>query len=295
MSTNTNNNKSVNASGAVIYWGSADAQREAIKGMLSAAGLSPHYLPSETSTLDAMRAAMTSLYGGQGGYRIEPLKGARKGYGALRMEASYYRDIGSENMLTCELYATRSSETVDVRFYDEKLDEVTERARLFAQIDNERGRVDANKVSDMIGTILAGLSGIRLRDRGGVWWIPAGRIDRLRDIRALLQSAVPGVNIGIMTVQVDDDSVKAAIDSIRSEAVSVTSEVQGILVGSNGVLDSRKLTGMKARLEALTARLGEYEVSLGQALPDITGAVANCQTACLLAGMGKFDSTGFTF
>jgi hypothetical protein len=51
---------------------------------------------------------------------------------------------------------------------------------------------------------------------------------------------------------------------------------------------------MKGRLEALSKRLTEYEVSLGTALPDITSAVGNCQTACLLAGMGQFDS-GFAF
>jgi len=265
-----------------------------LKGFLSAAGLPPHILPSETSTLDAMRAALVSLYGGRNGKRVESLKGSHRGYGVLAIREGY-RDIGGDNTLTCELYATRTTESIDIRFYESVTDETAERRRIYAQIDSERGMVDNTKVSDMIADIMGTLNGIRLRERGGVWWIPAGRIDQLRTIRALLSQAVPGVDIGIMTVHVDDDSVRAAISSIRAEAAAVTKEIQDKLVGCNGVVDSRAMTGMRSRLESLSARLSEYETSLGQALPDITAAVAQCQTACLLATMGQFDSAGFRF
>ena len=52
---------------------------------------------------------------------------------------------------------------------------------------------------------------------------------------------------------------------------------------------------MKSRLESLTKRLTEYEVSLDTALPDIKEAVANCQAATLLAQMGSFDGVKFVF
>lgn len=277
-------NKSVNASGAVIFWSSASAERQSILGFLSSVGLSASLCPSETSTLDAIKAALTSLYGGRNGRRIEALKGARRGFGALRITDGE-RDIGGENTLTCELRKTMFSESVDIKFYENVVDEAAERARIYKQIDNERGMVDANGVSDLIAAILGTLAGVRLRERGGVWWIPAGRITALREIRAALYAAVPGCDIGIMTVHVDDDSVKAAISSIRAEAVAITEEVRAKLTANS---DTRAINNMKARLESLTSRLTEYEASLGTALPDITGAVAQCQTALLLAQMGDF-------
>ena len=284
---------SVQSSGSVVFWSACDADRESIKGFLAAAGLSNSLLPSDVSTLDAMKAALGSLYGGRDGYRIEPLRGGRKGYGALRVSSDGARDISGENALTAELWASRTSESIDLTFYDQSLDSNTERPRIYAAIDRERGRVDSTKVADLIASLCGMSSGIRLRDRGGIWWVPAARVDTFREWRSLLQTAVPGVTIHMMTTLVDDDTVRAAVDSIRTEAVSVTAEVQARLVA--GCTDSRALSGMKSRLESLTKRLTEYEVSLDTALPDIKEAVANCQAATLLAQMGSFDGVKFVF
>jgi hypothetical protein len=233
------------------------------------------------------------LYGGKGGFRIEPLRGGRRGYGCLNVTADGHRDISGENALTAELWSTRTMEQVRLSFYDENLDDTAERPRIHAAIDRERGRVDSNKVSDLVATLCSLSSGIRLRDRGGIWWVPSQRLDIFRQWRALLCAAIPGITIHMMVTQVDDDTVRAAIDAIRSEAVAVTAEVQSRLVG--GCSDSRALSHMKNRLESLRHKLVEYELSLDTALPDIKAAVANCETATLLAQMGNFDGGAFVF
>jgi hypothetical protein len=284
---------SVKSSGAVVFWSACDADRTAIKAALTNAGLPMNLLPGEVSTLEAMKAALTSLYGGKGGYRIEPLRGGRRGFGALSVTSDSARDIAGENALTCELWTAGAMSQIDVKFYSDSFDDTVERPRIHAAIERERGRVDSNAVSDLIANLCGMAAGVRLRDRGGIWWVPAARLDTFRQWRAALSAAVPGITIQLMTTQVDDDTVRAAVDSVRAEAVAITAEVQQRLV--SGCSDTRALKHMTGRLEAMRHKLVEYELSLDTALPEIKAAVANCETATLLAQMGDFDAGKFAF
>lgn len=268
--------------GAVIFWSSGPSDREYIKARLAALGLEK-FTPRRRTDNSALKGALEEHAAGG--------KNIRKGKDKL-VHAHKQQNKNGFDVIDVELGEEANDYVIDftakvhegqVRVGQGYAD-TWELQKLFEKL---KGETSSQAVSDCLVNILAHLGGVRLREAGGVYWIPASAISTWDDVSAMMESA--GRNrIERLTTIIDDKTVRAVQTAIVEEIQTAVSQINEDLAGGIG---SEAIDRRDAIAKSLFARIEMYEGILGVAMDQIKCAVEATQQALTLAALRQSDAS----
>ena len=121
------------------------------------------------------------------------------------------------------------------------------------------------------------ISGIPLRPRGGMYWIPKASVESWDKIVAVVENANRGNKTWKMKTSTDPESIQAVCDSlmiqVENQLATMEEELQG------GELGKRALETREQAAKNLDSLCKTYEGILSLTLEDLRGRVQSVETA----------------
>ena len=275
-------NQSVSVSGAVVFWSISEKTCTA-SDLRAAIGSSfRHLIPKERPPQDALKDALTQLYANR--RQIIRPASVGGGYEVVRQEAgvgatSKYSVVGkawlgerpnASDYPTVYTHQTGGWDVVDQNEVSDAFD------RVFARLS------PAQITGVLTEIVLNRMQGIRLRESGGVYWIPQSAVDQYRGIG----DAMPGsVQMYSATTRSDKEGVRMIADHVLKDIRESLSDIQTDFATKRP--DARMVAGRKTVLDAHLSRLREYSDLFG----DIFGQAEQAVGAAIVAALGCEEST----
>ena len=147
-----------------------------------------------------------------------------------------------------------------------------------------RQNLGEGRVGGWLVRLVARVDGIRLRDGGGVYFVPATRVAEWRRMAGALMAAHPAHRVNLVPALRAEDAVAAVLDALSVEADATAVEM---LEGVDD-LTARRTEGRVARTEAMLAKVARYEALLGQMAGDVAGRLEALRGSLAAAALAKF-------
>ena len=160
------------------------------------------------------------------------------------------------------------------RLYDDLLRTVTHR----------RDYLAAPAVSDVMVRGLQSWGATRLKDDGGVWFLPGDRVSRYRAFASAIDDAGEGPRFCCTTFEIgaDPDTVGHVLDSLRAEVTTGIEEIMQDVLAADGGMQDRSIRLRMGRADAYLKKVSLYEKLTGETLADLSGAVQQAKQALAL-------------
>ena len=263
----TQTSKQVNVSGILTYWDPADCDyaklRESAKRLQLA-----KYLPPRPSLTAAARRILGAMFDCGQTYRISHLRGLR-GYQVDNLT----RKDAENNYLPVFriLFADEHGARLPDPGYRVTLSESSAipdaESRFHEAMKDARDILGRYKASRFLALSLSSLWGLPLRDRGGVYWLPADRAAEWQTIiRAVADAAVSEFTSHTIELVHDAASIAAVVAAVKHEVAKDIAELDASLHDK-----ATKATVMKARTSAdgLQKRLAHYSSLFGDSFNEL--------------------------
>jgi hypothetical protein len=145
------------------------------------------------------------------------------------------------------------------------------------------GLLHTSQVSNALVAVLDALSGTRLRPSGGLYWLPAHRLDDWQRAVSAVDSAAEGKPSAVYVLRhrLDADAVRAVRDAIVAEVQAESSRIHDEVVG--GELGSRALETRRNEAGQLRQKIALYENLLNVGLEGLYRAVDRADQAVAAA------------
>jgi hypothetical protein len=151
-------------------------------------------------------------------------------------------------------------------------------------VDHRRDYLPAPVVSDVMVRALHSWGATRLKDDGGVWFLPGEHIPRYRAFSSAIYGADDGPRFCCTMFEIgsDPDTVSHVLDSLRAEVTSGVGEIMDDVLGAEGGLQDRSIRLRIERADGYLRKVGQYEAITGQTLADLTAAIEQAKQALAL-------------
>ena len=155
---------------------------------------------------------------------------------------------------------------------------------LLGTVDHRRDYLPAPIVSDVMVRALHSWGATRLKDDGGVWFIPSECIDRYRAFANAIYGAGDGPRFCCTTFEIgaDHDTVSHVLDSLRIEVMDGVREIMDDVLAAEGGLQDRSIRLRMERANSYLQKVSQYEAITGQTLAELTGAIDQAKQALAL-------------
>jgi hypothetical protein len=146
---------------------------------------------------------------------------------------------------------------------------------------HRRDYLAAPVVSDVMVQALQSWRATRLKDDGGVWFLPGEHIGRYRAFANAIYAGDDGPRFCCTTFEIgsDPDTVAHVLDSLRAE---VTAGIEGIMqdvLDAEEGMQERSIRLRMGRADAYLRKVAVYEKLTGETLADLSGAVEQAKQA----------------
>lgn len=128
--------------------------------------------------------------------------------------------------------------------------------------------------------VMPWLDATRMRDTGGIYFIPRGRMADWTQVRDVFESVTRHVMFELPAMNTSD-TVDAVFDAIAREAEAVCAEISTDL--DNGLCQSRAFSSRKKKCADMAAKVQRYEALLGRSLTTLSGQLTNLQSTIVEA------------
>ena len=234
---------SLDVSGAILWSNiSKRTSRTALSNNLDALGLG-WAAPAPRTPYDALKTSLSHVFKGETTL-IRPLED-KDGFVVVDEDRGH-RDNRYATRYTAKLPTENTTAPSIDPFNQHGIN-------VLAEYDRSLQECGPTAVTGSLVKIINTCGGTRLRDHGGVYWIPGDEIDKWHDIKqAVLTSASIGFvhHLAIVSTGYDPESAEAIICGLTEEIESDIRELTSELDSEDG-LGKRALD---ARLEGLTAK-----------------------------------------
>lgn len=151
-------------------------------------------------------------------------------------------------------------------------------------VNHRRDYLAAPVVSDVMVRALHSWGATRLKDDGGVWFLPGEHISRYRAFSSAIYGADDGPRFCCTTFEIgyDPDTVSHVLDSLRAEVTAGVREIMDDVLEADGGLQDRSIRLRIERANGYLRKVGQYESITGQTLADLTGAIEQAKQALAL-------------
>jgi hypothetical protein len=243
--------------GAAVYWTLSEATDfETLRDGLSAAGFGK-FAPEPRTEQATLKEALENLYPG---HDIKALAD-RKCFEVTKCHAGTDRNE-HRHVITARMICGRVETDSEAILDNDKIG---------AEYRRLKDRIPYHTVTRILTDIVSDLNGTTLRPTGGIYWLPADRLERWEMAADLIERASLDRKSRVYTLRtICDESavlaVRAALTAeIEREAADIEKRLHEPTAGYEAKRTQRK------RAEALRQKLTRYESDLGLTLNDLRG------------------------
>ncbi len=254
--------------GAICFWSlSGTMSLEDLQDSWAAEELDPKFLPVIASPANALGRAVAVAADKR--TLVRPLK---QGLWEIITETIVETDDGPRTGHTHECRVELVAGTPSVTPAEHRL-----AAGILRGFAFHRTRLTHMDVSAWLSVTVARMAdSVGLRDRGGVYFVPADRVDLWRRVTRAVEAASANRIFEVPAVKTDG-AVEAILASVRRDAEFELQELETYMAGD---VSTKGLNSMDRRASATRAKIAHYAALLGATLPDLnqrletlTGAV----------------------
>lgn len=274
--------KKIDVQGAVTYWGLAKwTDHDSLEQAMTALGLEDH-IP-DPPTPDAACKTALKLACGARRRLVRPL--ADTGYALVNEDAD-----GDDLDYGIELRAipVEINGAPALHLDPADHDRADDLQRAYVE---QRTRLNATRVGHMLANLAEHLGGVRLRERGGVYWLPEKALAKWQQVAAAVEDAAIQTtsSLYLLRTQMDENTLRAVRDAIT---LDIEEEAEKIRLKIADRERAGALERLQNRAVALEQRIADYEKILGEPLESLreTQELAQSEAAmAVLAAMGGDD------
>lgn len=251
--------------GVIVYWRLAGVvDYEALEAAWATAGLDQGLLPAPIARTTALKRTMASFK--EASVLVRPLKGDEEGF--VLVHESYdaegrpqYRN--GRTVTFWEDPDTGALEPLVHALPDEDPEgaEVTELQRqVDATFARHLNHLTQQDISGWLVDLVRGVHSVRLRDTGGIYFVPRDRADAWRAYVAALRAASRHRLFEIPAMQ-SDEAVASILDALTREAREAAEDLEDELDAKD--LSAKALRGREAKARETETKIATYEALLG--------------------------------
>ncbi len=151
-------------------------------------------------------------------------------------------------------------------------------------VNHRRDYLPGPIVSEVMVRALQSWAATRLKDDGGVWFVPGVHVEKYRVFANAIHADGDGPRFCCTTFEIgsDPDTVGHVLDSLRAEVASGIEEIMQDVLAAEGGLQDRSIRLRMGRVDAYLRKVSQYETLTGRTLSDLTGAVEQAKQALAL-------------
>lgn len=279
-----------NEAGATTWWSlSGEVDEAKLHAAWSARTLDPKLLPKATSPHAALRSAC--MVEGKRRRLVRPLGGGQTGYAIVDEQPS----VEKTDPLRHRLLATVTLNAIGRPVFSDPEEVVPatadDRTRLIESARQIPARVtaayehaldvlDHDVIGGWLPTLVYAANAVRLRESGGIYFVPRAGLDFWRLAAAALSEVSSNVVYEIPALHTAS-AVAAVLDALTAEATARTSAAFETIAG--GERGARGLRSIETDATALLAKLAGYEELLGDKLTAIRARAEEARAAAAAA------------
>lgn len=268
---------SAEATGAIVWWIlSGSVLLEALRRVWLQAGFDPADLPGAPTPKAALRRALKGLENKQRFARP-----CGDGWALVTQWEGTPDEAGHKAPEFAPLLEAwvNAAGIVEVKGGPEELGN-----KIKADYALEASQLSTEEVSNWLVKRAEVLSAVGLRDRGGLYFVPAGSLARWHAEAVVLRQA-SGHTLCEVPAMASDEAVAAILDAVQREAEAEALAMEEQLTG--GSLGARALATRINRTEAVEKKVSLYEGLLGSKLDALRARLSSLRAnlaAAMLSG-----------
>ena len=271
----------VETAGAIAFWrlsGSTNHQR--LVNEWTARGLDVKLVPSLPTPEVALRAACHEQQ--ETRILIRPLE-KRAGYSVVREKASG-DDLAWGVLLRAkvDVIGQLHVEPGEVPQTPEQLSARV--AKLNADFTSHMQTIPQARMSGWLVDLATRVAAVRLRDTGGIYFVPRPALDEWREMVRAIRAASSHAVFEIPSMR-SDEAVAAILDAITQEAETALAALEKEL--AEGDLGGRALENRANEARALKGKVSTYEKLLGKKMDAMQASLENIAANLTAAALAK--------
>jgi len=271
--------------GALAFWNTKTTLRIRVQTAAQQAGIA-HFVPSQSSPSAVLRDAM--------------LDTAKRLCGQVRRHPFMVRRLADSHAFEVRQVHPRKHEN-DYQFCFSATitnawcldilrvgDNIAAHRAVFddllGTVRERRDYLPAPMVSDVMVRALQSWGATRLKDDGGVWFVPSERIAPYRAFASAITGAGDGPRFCLTPFEIgsDPDTVSHVLESLRHEVTAGVQEIMDDLLESPGSLQARSFRSRVDRVNGYLGKVARYEAITGHTLSDLSAAIEQAKQALAL-------------
>lgn len=273
------------ATGLITWWrlhGSIDLDE--LSEAWRSVGLDAEDLPGHTSTAVALRRALGKLFvkAHVDLQRIAATKTRPGGFAVVQMSQVDAGDAIQDPHFETLLKVWLDDGIVHVSSTRRTTEGETLQLRrmVWDAFQEELQKADAHDLSPWLVRRVGAVNGVRLREGGGVYFVPETQAARWRKVAAVLEGVSDSSVYEIPALR-SDRAVSAIIDALVSEAQQEVTQMNADL--DQASLGARALSSRTDSCASLILKVAEYEKLLGAKTGDLHKAMSALQARLIEA------------
>jgi len=264
--------------GLITFWTLSGSVEYATLGTeWSGAGHDIEVLPRETTYMEALRRAMQHIKPRNFIRSVEQEK--RRGYVLVDEE----KRAGLPTFSNNTIITLNEDDHLVIDRRSNYTDEILSRYKV------ELRTITSHDMSSWLISLVESVGGIRLRESGGIYFVPQTSADTWRAYVACIRTCTQHTVYEVPAMR-SDEAVRTILDALTAEAEASVSEVFGVLEKAQSKLNTKSVNARTKQCAALIAKLETYENLLGTQLDTIKTRVLECQTAVTAAAVVSLAS-----
>lgn len=265
--------KQINAQGGVVYWSAGPTQRDTLEAGLEAIGLR-HYMPRPRTRLSGLINAAkhyakesADLCRNDGldyivqNHKRPKLNGIEICNVDRKMVNNIYDSMYNLNVDADGKVSCKESQHVE--------DEIQ------VSYDNFMHLLTGEGVGAMLVKLLGHCQGVRLRESGGIYWIPNQTLPVWKKVTEAVEQAGHTNTCYLLRTVLDGNCIRAVMDAIASEVADAVNRMMVELESHS--LQEKALENRLERCKALDSRISFYGAVLGKGLDELKDQVKKVQ------------------
>lgn len=153
--------------------------------------------------------------------------------------------------------------------------------------DKHLAQVPGHAVGRALVKAVEALSGVALRDSGGVYWVSACRLDTWERVARAVETTCEKASVYMLRAPVDAQTARAVIDAVVADANSSAAAIERDM--GDGSLGKRALQGRVKSAGEMLAKVREYEALFGTSLDTLRARIESVEMAATMAALAVQD------
>lgn len=227
------------------------------------------YAPHPATVQEALKIVLTELYQGSR-VLIRPLESS-KGWGVVHERAD---DIKLSHVNDVSVVVNGADVVIYGASYEME-------ARIRMGISLEVTTVPQQKLVYMLKRIInEKLSGVPIRESGGVYYIPEHKLELWRSVAEVIEASGGGSMVHILRTAIDDKAVRCVVDHVKAEVQAFKEKA---MEDTSGMGERARIARFNATQDMID-KIKYYEDTFGVMLEESKAAMGELSVAIMMSG-----------